>query len=601
VGEGGAARTNAAPSSATDEQVGRELLAGNLRPTREDINFLRAEGFDVDDDNDPAPENIPDNTTTQSLPLNDRQEWKDDGLCPRAMANARQLMPTVTINVELKLMTLLSLFKLFFPLDWLQLVLLRNINNNIHGEEVSIGEFFRWIGLWFYMATLKGYPRREFWSSKPVDDFDGAPIRFNNLMSKNRFNSILAALKYSDQDPPIYHDKFHQVRQMIAAWNSNMAKIFRPGWVSCLDEPMSPWTNERTCPGWMFVPRKPHPMGNEYHTVCCGISGVMWAIELVEGKDAPRERTNICFADKPKTVGLLLRLCSSIFQSGRVIILDSGFCVLQGIVELCQRGVFASAVIKKRRYWPKHVPGQLMDERMQGLHIGDTDAIQGVLSGTPYKLFVMKDAAYNTKLMSTYGSLVEHPDAKLQKRRIGDESTTFRYTEPFHNHYTFRHAVDDHNNHRHSDISLEETWVTHTWENRVFAFLLAITEINLFYIYRYFIWQPEDAVPLLRFRRRLAKALIYNEYLESESPRKGKRKRDSNIAHELQAAPHHAQRFLAGKWICRAKDKYQKYICRGVGCKRRVRTCCKCSQGHWMCQGCFGNHILSLSQHEDSE
>lgn len=77
-----------------------------------------------------------------------------------------------------------------------------------------------------------------------------------------------------------------------------------------------------------------------------------------------------------------------------------------------------------------------MDERMQGLHNGDTDAIQGFLSGTPYKLFVMKDAAYNTKLMSTYGSLVEHPDAKLQKRRIGDESTTFRYTEPFHNHYT---------------------------------------------------------------------------------------------------------------------------------------------------------------------
>lgn len=172
-------------------------------------------------------------------------------------------------------------------------------------------------------------------------------------MSKNRFNSILAALKYSDQDLPIYHDKFHQIRQMIAAWNGNMAKIFRPDWVSCLDESMSPWTNERTCPGWMFVPRKTHPMGNEYHTVCCGISGVMWAIELVEGKDAPLERTNICFADKPKTVGLLLRLCSSIFQSGRVIILDSGFCVLQGIVELCQRGVFASAVIKKRRYWPK--------------------------------------------------------------------------------------------------------------------------------------------------------------------------------------------------------------------------------------------------------
>jgi Transposase IS4 len=78
------------------------------------------------------------------------------------------------------------------------------------------------------------------------------------------------------------------------------------------------------------------------------------------------ERTNIRFADKPKTVGLLLPLCSTIFQSGRVTILDSSFCVLQGILELCQRGVFASAVIKKLKYWPKNVPGVSMDQRMEG-------------------------------------------------------------------------------------------------------------------------------------------------------------------------------------------------------------------------------------------
>jgi hypothetical protein len=178
---------------------------------------------------------------------------------------------------------------------------------------------------------------------------------------------------------------------------------------------------------------------------------------------------------------------------------------------------------------------------------------------------------------------------------------TFRYTEPFHNHYKYRHAVDDHNNHRHSDISIEETWVTHCWENRVFAFLLAITEINLFYLYRYFIWEPEERIPLLRFRRRLAKALIYNEDLDSDSPRRGKRKRDSNNEHELLTAPPHAQNFSSGKWTCRAKDKYQRYICKGNGCDRRVRTYCKCSQGHWMCVSCFGNHLLLMSDNDFSD
>jgi Transposase IS4 len=211
------------------------------------------------------------------------------------MADARNIKPSIGMNgvLDLKIMTLFAFFRLFFPLDWFTSVLLGNVNKIINGEAVSIGEMFRWIGLWFYMATFKVFPREEFWSSKEIDDFDGAPVRFSCWMSYNRFNKILSALQYTDKDPPVYPDRFHQVRQMIQAWNDNMAANFRPGWISCLDESMSPWTSKWTCPGWMFVPRKPHPMGNEYHSFCCGLRGIMWGIELVEGKDAPPQRTDI--------------------------------------------------------------------------------------------------------------------------------------------------------------------------------------------------------------------------------------------------------------------------------------------------------------------
>jgi hypothetical protein len=64
-------------------------------------------------------------------------------------------------------------------------------------------------------------------------------------------------------------------------------------------------------------------------------------------------------------------------------------------------------------------------------------------------------------------------------RKIDDNnSVSFKYHEPFENHFLYRHAVDDHSNNRHSDICLEETWMTHRWENRVFAFILAITKLN---------------------------------------------------------------------------------------------------------------------------
>jgi hypothetical protein len=52
---------------------------------------------------------------------------------------------------------------------------------------------------------------------------------------------------------------------LLDAFNENMAENFMPSWINCIDESMSVWFSEYTCPGWMFVPQKPQPFGNEYH------------------------------------------------------------------------------------------------------------------------------------------------------------------------------------------------------------------------------------------------------------------------------------------------------------------------------------------------
>ena len=130
-----------------------------------------------------------------------------------------------------------------------------------------------------------------------------------------------------------------------------MTEQFTPSWVSCLDESMSTWTNKYSCPGWMFIPRKPWPFGNEYHMVCCSLSGILWQMELIEGKDSRSEITPE-YNNQGKTVGLLLCVLEPIFTRGNAVILDSGFCMLKGIVELKKRGVYASALIKNRSIGP---------------------------------------------------------------------------------------------------------------------------------------------------------------------------------------------------------------------------------------------------------
>ena len=92
--------------------------------------------------------------------------------------------------------------------------------------------------------------------------------------------------------------------------------------MNCIDESMSKWVNEYTCPGFMFVPRKPWSFGDEYHDAGCAESDIIWSLELWEGKDWPTQLNNKPFDDLGKTVGTLLRLTEPVWGSGRVFVLD---------------------------------------------------------------------------------------------------------------------------------------------------------------------------------------------------------------------------------------------------------------------------------------
>ena len=85
-------------------------------------------------------------------------------------------------------------------------------------------------------------------------------------MSRVRFEQILTRIKYTDEDPPHYVDRFFHVWKLVKAWNSNMSTNFIPGWISCLDESTMIWKN-KFVPCWVVLPRKPHPFGNKWHTI----------------------------------------------------------------------------------------------------------------------------------------------------------------------------------------------------------------------------------------------------------------------------------------------------------------------------------------------
>ena len=98
-------------------------------------------------------------------------------------------------------------------------------------------------------------------------------------------------------------------------------------------------------------------------------------------------------------------MCKGIEGTGKVLVLDSGFCVLKALTKLKKRGIYAHVVIKKHKYWPHYIFGDEIDKHMKDSQVGDVDVATGTLDDVPYKVFCMKEPDYVMKLMSTYGDL----------------------------------------------------------------------------------------------------------------------------------------------------------------------------------------------------
>ena len=85
------------------------------------------------------------------------------------------------------------------------------------------------------------------------------------------------------------------------------------------------------------------------------------------------------------------------------------------------------------------------------------------------------------QIMSMYGTLQKKGPEKKRHYEVDGQKEVkmFFYPEVVHNHYTYCDMIDNHNSQRMHLISIEETWMTTRWPNRVIGFLLAIMVVNV--------------------------------------------------------------------------------------------------------------------------
>ena len=151
-----------------DENIEREIPS----VLNEDISSFWAQGFAVDDDNEPAPESIP--TLNGNGAYDNYQPWGSEPLDARRVAGVRDVQPFL-VSADPSMHTVLGFFLHFLPLESFKTTIHQATSKTLFNP-LTWGEFLRFKAILFLFAATQGVPRQMFWSDDMPGIFCGAPF-----------------------------------------------------------------------------------------------------------------------------------------------------------------------------------------------------------------------------------------------------------------------------------------------------------------------------------------------------------------------------------------------------------------------------------------
>ncbi|CAG8637283.1 24092_t:CDS:2, partial [Gigaspora rosea] len=267
---------------------------------------------------------------------------------------------------------------------------------------------------------------------------------------------------YTTYDAPNFNDPLYSVRSFINAFNSNL--------IEALGE-------KNKIPDHRKIPRKPHPIGQEWKTVADG------------------------------TAAYVLRLTRPWFGSGRTIVGDSWFGLPKLCLLLMESGLYSIFHVKKRRGWPLNYPQDMIQKL--GNAYGSYFSKVAVVNGTHLIAASLKDrkpqCIIATASTTTQGDKVE----RVVKERNNSSLVKFARPKIFSEYSSSKGAIRD------NMTSFHDVMRGLNWEMHVLAFLLGIAEANAFLSFKKWRNGAHD-VSHFDFRRQLAFKILNGNYLYLE-------------------------------------------------------------------------------------
>lgn len=144
---------------------------------------------------------------------------------------------------------------------------------NIYGKQKSTSwidtnkeELKKFFALCIKMGQVKLPLLRDYWNTS--GELTETPIA-SKVMSRNRFENILANLHVADNDNSDKEDRLYKISPLINAFNNISGRFYRPGKSVCIDESLVPFRGRIIFK--QYIPNKRHRYGIKLFKLCSSL------------------------------------------------------------------------------------------------------------------------------------------------------------------------------------------------------------------------------------------------------------------------------------------------------------------------------------------
>ncbi|XP_022837201.1 piggyBac transposable element-derived protein 4-like [Spodoptera litura] len=211
----------------------------------------------------------------------------------------------------------------------------------------NLTEIKKFFGLILYMGIVRLPKIADYWTT---DKIIGQQFP-RTIMSRNRFELLLAMLHFSQEDEENTTDRLHRVRDLVEVMNANFKKAYTPGEDLCIDESMIPFRGRIIFR--QYNKQKRHKYGIKLFKLCT-LPGYTYKLSIYAGKQNDEVNTT--------PMKVVMALCDDLLNKGHTLYTDNWYTSVGLARELLKNETHLVGTLRKNR---KHFPKEIVSTKLK--------------------------------------------------------------------------------------------------------------------------------------------------------------------------------------------------------------------------------------------